>query len=82
VNRVVPVAALEAETMALARRLAEGPTLAYSKAKHLFRQSFDRGLAGQLEAERDAFCASTRTRDLGAGAPAFFDWRPPTFEGR
>jgi len=82
VNRVVPAATLEAETMALAHRLAEGPTLAYGRLKRLLRSSFESHLASQLDAEREAFVASTGTRDFGEGVAAFFERREPRFEGR
>lgn len=39
VNRVVPDAQLHVETLALARRLAAGPTCAYGHIKRLLRQS-------------------------------------------
>ena len=82
VNRVVAADRLEEETMALARRLAEGPTLAYGRLKRLLRRSFESDLAGQLDAEREAFCASTGTRDFAEGVAAFFGRRKPSFEGR
>lgn len=82
VNRVVPADALEAETMALAQRLAAGPTLAYGRVKRLLRQSLDRDFAGQLDAEAEAFREGTRTRDFTEGLEAFFAKRPPAFEGR
>jgi len=82
VNRVVASARLEEETMALARRLAEGPTLAYGRLKRLLRASFESDLASQLDAEREAFCASTGTGDFAEGVAAFFGRRTPVFEGR
>ncbi len=82
VNRVVPAADLQRETMALAQRLANGPTLAYGRLKRLLRQAFDHDLASQLEAEAEQFRASTRTRDFAAGIAAFLDKSPPRFEGR
>ena len=82
VNRVVPTDRLEEETMSLARRLAEGPTLAYGRLKRLLRSSFESDLAGQLAAEREAFCASTGTADFAEGVAAFFGRRKPRFEGR
>jgi 2-(1,2-epoxy-1,2-dihydrophenyl)acetyl-CoA isomerase len=81
VNRVVPRAALDAETDALARRLASGPTLAYGRTKRLFRAAFDARLPQQLEAERAAFIESTRTADYLEGVSAFVDKRPPRFTG-
>jgi len=82
VNRVVATARLEDETMILARRLAEGPTLAYGRLKRLLRRSFESELASQLDAEREAFCASTGTGDFAEGVAAFFGRRKPSFQGR
>jgi 2-(1,2-epoxy-1,2-dihydrophenyl)acetyl-CoA isomerase len=82
VNRVVPAANLAAEVDALARRLASGPTLAYGKIRRLLRTSFERDFAGQMNAERDAFCDSARTKDFAEGVAAFLGKRAATFEGR
>lgn len=82
VNRVVPASELIGETQALARQLAEGPTLAYGRMKRLLRQSFENGFAQQLDAERDAFVESAGTRDFSEAMAAFFEKRRPTFFGR
>lgn len=82
VNRVVPAAQLEAESLALARRLAAGPTLAFGRLKRLLRQSFEHSFAEQLDAEALAFGDSTRTADFQEGLDAFFAKRPPAFQGR
>jgi 2-(1,2-epoxy-1,2-dihydrophenyl)acetyl-CoA isomerase len=82
VNRVVPAADLESETLLLAQRLAAGPTLAYGRIKRLMRQSFDTAFAEQLDAERNDFQASTRTEDFTEAMAAFFAKRPPVFAGR
>lgn len=81
VNRVVPRAALEAETDALARRLASGATLAGGRAKRLLRGAFDATLPQQLDAERMAFTETTRTADFMEGVSAFVEKRPPRFSG-
>lgn len=81
VNKVVPAADLTAETDALAKRLASGPTLAYGRIKHLLRASFGHSLADQLHAERDAFVASASTRDFAEGVASFVEKRAPKFEG-
>ena len=82
VNRVVPAADLEKETLVLATRLAAGPTLAYGRMKRLMRQSFDNDLPTQLDAERENFKASTQTADFQEALQAFFAKRPPVFQGR
>ena len=82
VNRVVPAEALQAEALALAQRIAQGPTLAYGRIKRLLRQSFGNDLPAQLDAEQQAFLASTRTPDFTEGLAAFFEKRPPAFTGR
>ena len=81
VNWVVPAADLERETLALAQRLAAGPTLAYGRLKRLMRQSFESELPAQLDAERENFKASTDTGDFKEALQAFFAKRPPVFKG-
>lgn len=82
VNRVVPADALDAEVGALAARLAGGATLALGRIKRLMRSSFGRDLADQLDAEHQAFRASSATADFREGLAAFFDKRPARFAGR
>lgn len=81
VNRVVAADALEAETLALARRLASGATLAFGRIKRLMRHSFESSLTDQLDAEREAFIASSHTEDFREGTAAFLAKRAPQFRG-
>lgn len=81
VNRVMPAASLQAEAMALAQRLASGPTLAYGRIKQLIGCSLGNDLPAQLELERAAFLAGVRTADFQEGASAFLEKRPPQFQG-
>lgn len=81
VNRVVPADALADETQALASRLAQGPTQAYARIKRLLEASQGASLAEQLEAERQAFLASTQTADFREGVEAFLAKRPARFTG-
>lgn len=82
VNRVVDPAALESETAALARRLAEGPTLALAATRRLMRDGQTRTFDQQLVAEREAFCAAAATEDFREGVRAFFERRPANFAGK
>jgi 2-(1,2-epoxy-1,2-dihydrophenyl)acetyl-CoA isomerase len=82
VNRVVLAAELEATVSALAQRMAGGPTRAYGHLKRLMRQSLDRDLGAQLDAERDAFLDCTTTADFSEGIAAFVAKRKPQFGGR
>lgn len=50
--------------------------------RRLMRRSFESDLAAQLDAEKEAFAASTATKDFGEGMQAFFEKRPARFEGR
>lgn len=81
VNRVVAPAELSAQAQALAERLAAGPTRAYGRIRQLLDASLDSSLAEQLEAERAAFLASTRTADFAEGIAAFLEKRPARFTG-
>lgn len=82
VNRVAPAAELEAETMKLARRLADGPPLALGRLKRLMRESFDRDLQGQLDAEAEGFAYCAATEDFAEGVAAFFEKRQARYRGR
>ncbi len=81
VNRVVPAAELDAQTRALAQRLAQGPTAAYGRMRQLMRTSLDHSYGEQLDAERDAFLAGTATRDFKEGVAAFLARRKADFQG-
>lgn len=82
INKVVPLAELEAQTDALAGRLAAGATEALGRIKALMRGSFTTTLPEQLEAERAAFIACAGTSDFAEGAAAFVEKRAPVFTGR
>lgn len=82
VNRVVPLADLEAETRALAARLAAGAPAAQSRIKALMRGSFERTLPAQLDAEAAAFSECAATEDFGGAVTAFLERRSPRFTGR
>ena len=79
INRLVPPAALEAEAMALAIRLAHGPTHAYGRTKALLETSVGQLLDAQLKRETESFAACAATEEFVEGVRAFLDKRPPNF---
>lgn len=81
VNRVVPADNLQAETDALAARLAAGPPLATGRMKRLFRGSLARDFGSQLDAEREAFGDCVATEDFNEALAAFFEKRVPRYRG-
>ncbi|MBB6557785.1 2-(1,2-epoxy-1,2-dihydrophenyl)acetyl-CoA isomerase [Acidovorax soli] len=81
VNRVVPAAELDAATAAIVERLASGPTQAYGAMKRLMRQSMERSLPEQLDAEQQAFARCAATADFREGVEAFYARRPAQFSG-
>ncbi len=82
INQVVPATDLASATQALAQRLATGPTQAYGRIKRLLRESADRDLPSQMNAEREAFHQSMKTHDFAEGVAAFREKRSPAFTGR
>jgi 2-(1,2-epoxy-1,2-dihydrophenyl)acetyl-CoA isomerase len=81
VNRLLPAATAQADALAVARRLASGPTAAFARTKSLLRASLDRDLPTQLDAERAEFLAGTFTADFAEGVDAFLGKRPARFSG-
>jgi 2-(1,2-epoxy-1,2-dihydrophenyl)acetyl-CoA isomerase len=82
VNWVVPDAALEAETEKIARRLADGPTIALGLAKGLIRSSFDHSWDEHSHREAESFTVASATEDHREGVTAFVEKRKPSFTGR
>lgn len=79
VNRVVPLAELDAAVAAVAGSLAEGPPAALAGVKRLVRQSSAASLAEQLQAEAVSFGAMSATPDFVEGIEAFLAKRAPRF---
>ena len=82
VNRVVPTGDLLQATLALAGRIAEGPPKVLALAKHLLNRSVNLDLAGALELEAFAQSHALTSEDHQEGLRAFFEKRPPRFQGR
>ncbi len=82
VSRVVPEAEFPAAVAALARELADGPTVALGKAKRLVYMGLEESLETQLETERALISSITKTEDAIEGVKAFVEKRQPKFKGR
>ncbi|MGE3073432.1 MAG: enoyl-CoA hydratase [Dehalococcoidia bacterium] len=82
VSKVVPHDSLMEETMALAERLAAGPTLAYGRIKDNFSFGSTNTLSDTLQREAENMTASGKTADHKNAAKAFVEKRTPVFEGR
>ncbi|HEX3865033.1 MAG TPA: enoyl-CoA hydratase [Stellaceae bacterium] len=82
VNKVVADDELKAETMALARRIADGPQVAlgYMKRNLLAAETEPFQTALDLEAEHQARCAFTE--DHKEAVAAFVEKRRPVFKGQ
>jgi 2-(1,2-epoxy-1,2-dihydrophenyl)acetyl-CoA isomerase len=70
------------EVRRIATRLAQGPTLAYGRAKTLFYSSTSETLETQMEHEAQLIAACGKTADFREGIAAFVEKRPPIFHGR
>ena len=79
VNRVVPLAEIDAAVDQLVTSLATGPVLAIRNTKRLVRESLARSLSEQLDAEAASFGACAATPDFAEGITAFLEKRPAQF---
>jgi len=82
VSRVVEDEALASEAMALAARLAKGPTRALGLIRRLAREAQHLPLTDALAAERIAQRDAGRTEDFRGAVMAFLQKQQPRFEGR
>jgi 2-(1,2-epoxy-1,2-dihydrophenyl)acetyl-CoA isomerase len=82
VNRVVPDARLEEETMALAARLSGGPRIAYRYMKWNFNAAERGTLQDCLDLEAWHHTRCGMTEDHREAAKAFVEKREPVFKGR
>jgi 2-(1,2-epoxy-1,2-dihydrophenyl)acetyl-CoA isomerase len=82
ISRVVDDADLAEESVALAVRLAQGPTVTLGLIRRLVRQSSQLSLSDALAAERVAQREAGKTEDFKTAVVAFLQKRQPRFEGR
>jgi 2-(1,2-epoxy-1,2-dihydrophenyl)acetyl-CoA isomerase len=81
ITRVYPTERFDEETLALARKLAAGPTRAYGVAKGLLNQAAGvERLDYHLDQELESLARIADGRDFAEGLEAFFSRRPPRFE--
>jgi 2-(1,2-epoxy-1,2-dihydrophenyl)acetyl-CoA isomerase len=81
VNRVHPDGEFPTAVSTLAKELAQGPTLAFGRAKLLFHQSTQESLETQMELEAQAIAASGHTEDFKNGVAAFVKKQQMVFKG-
>jgi 2-(1,2-epoxy-1,2-dihydrophenyl)acetyl-CoA isomerase len=82
VNRVVPDAALETETMALATKLAEGPAVAFRYIKRNFSVADTGSLTEALDSEAYGMLRCRESEDHKEASRAFVDKTASVFKGR
>ena len=67
--------------MALATRLANGPTHAYGRTKALLQATLGDAFDAQLRRETESFAACAATGEFVEGVRAFLEKRRPNFSG-
>ncbi len=81
-SAVVPAHELMDEAHALARRLADGPALAYATTKTLLSRELDMDLAGAIELDAANQAVLLNADDHREFYDAWSDRRPPVWTGR
>lgn len=82
VTEVVPHAELEAETLRLASALAAQAPLAVRLAKAMMTRGLDQPLEKSLGDAALSVMVSNPSSDVKEGVKAFFEKRPPRFQGK
>lgn len=80
-NALHPADGLEAAAMAMAQRLADGPTFAHGITKTQINQEWNMGLEQAIEAEAQAQAICMQTRDFERAYNAFVAKEKPIFGG-
>lgn len=82
INRVVDDAGLMDAARAIARNLADGPTVALGLVRRLYWESPANGFEDQLDLEYRLQRQAGATDDFSEGVTAFLEKRPARFTGR
>lgn len=82
IYKTVEPGELDSASMTLARRLANGPTQAYSLVRGCMRASMESTLTEVLALESRNQVLANRTGDFAEGISAFRERRPPQFRGQ
>ncbi|MHA7879864.1 MAG: enoyl-CoA hydratase family protein [Saccharospirillum sp.] len=80
-NRIVEADRLEAEALAYAQRLCDGPTFAHGITKTQLNQEWNMSLDQAIEAEAQAQAICMQTQDFERAYRAFVAKDKPRFEG-
>jgi 2-(1,2-epoxy-1,2-dihydrophenyl)acetyl-CoA isomerase len=81
INRLVPLDKLAEETEKLARKLARSSPLGLAATKRLLHAGQQSALHDQLNREKESFVRNAGTQDFREALDAFFEKRPPKFQG-
>ncbi|MBB4153765.1 2-(1,2-epoxy-1,2-dihydrophenyl)acetyl-CoA isomerase [Sphingomonas jinjuensis] len=81
IHRVVADDALDGEALALAERLAAGPTRAYGAIRRQLRAAYESDYVAAMAHEADNQRAMRQTRDSHEGGRAFLEKRKAVFKG-
>jgi enoyl-CoA hydratase/carnithine racemase len=82
VNRVVPDAELRETAFALAKSLAEGPSIALARIKDNLDHAVNSDFLASMDQEAENMVRSARTTDHKEAVRAFIDKRKPAFVGQ
>jgi enoyl-CoA hydratase/carnithine racemase len=80
-NRLVAADALEKDAIAMAQKLAEGPTFAHMMTKTMLGQEWSMSLEQAIEAEAQAQAICMQTQDFRRAYEAFIAKGTPRFAG-
>jgi len=80
-NKLAAPEQLEADALALAKRLAEGPTFAHMMTKTMLNQEWSMSLEQAIEAEAQAQAICMQTQDFRRAYEGFVAKQAPKFEG-